>query len=144
MSHVNISSTSLCLWFMQRLPLMRPKTAEPLLYELQQTLRPDEFGSEDPQPHRNNSYRRAGEDDHGDTYAKDYKTSSGNNYPLSLAQRRGYHPPLAIPSSLAIRSSIGGCVEKSFRREPPERGFTMNMWADAGLASCIGIMCEAV
>ena len=36
-------------------------------------------------------------------------------------------PVLAISSSLAIRSSIGGCVLKRERTPPPFNGLTMNM-----------------
>jgi hypothetical protein len=42
---------------------------------------------------------------------------------------------LAMASSLAILSSMGGCVLKSLAIPPPERGFTMNMWEVAGFAS---------
>src|SRR5262249_14957352 len=41
-----------------------------------------------------------------------------------------------IACSRAIRSSVEGCVEKSFiMTSPPVKGFTMNMWAVAGDAS---------
>ena len=36
-------------------------------------------------------------------------------------------PVLAISSSLAIRSSIGGCVLKRERTPPPLKGLTMNI-----------------
>jgi hypothetical protein len=44
-------------------------------------------------------------------------------------------PVLAISSSLAIRSSIGGWVLKRERTPPPLSGLTMNIWAVEGLAS---------
>ena len=44
-------------------------------------------------------------------------------------------PVLAISSSLAIRSSIGGWVLNSERTPPPLKGLTMNIWAVEGLAS---------
>ncbi len=47
-------------------------------------------------------------------------------------------PVLAISSSRAIRSSIGGWVLKRERTPPPLRGLTINMWAVEGFAS-IGI-----
>jgi hypothetical protein len=44
-------------------------------------------------------------------------------------------PVLAISSSLATRSSIGGWVLKRERTPPPLNGLTMNRWAVEGLAS---------
>jgi hypothetical protein len=44
-------------------------------------------------------------------------------------------PVLAISSSLAMRSSIGGWVLKRERTPPPLNGLTMNIWAVEGLAS---------
>ena len=52
-------------------------------------------------------------------------------------------PVLAISSSLAIRSSIGGWVLKRERTPPPWRGLTINIWAVEGLAS-MGIRWEAI
>src|SRR5208337_137619 len=51
-------------------------------------------------------------------------------------------PVLAISSSLAIRSSIGGWVLKREKTPPPLSGFTMNMCAVEGLAS-MGILWAA-
>ena len=52
-------------------------------------------------------------------------------------------PVLAISSSLAIRSSIGGWVLKRERTPPPLNGLTMNIWAVEGLAS-MGIRWAAI
>jgi hypothetical protein len=38
------------------------------------------------------------------------------------------------PRSLAMRSSMGGCVENRFCSPRPDSGFTMNIWAVDGLA----------
>jgi len=52
-------------------------------------------------------------------------------------------PVLAISSSLAIRSSMGGCVLNREKMPPPRNGDTMNIWAVEGLA-CMGILWAAV
>ena len=52
-------------------------------------------------------------------------------------------PVLAISSSLAIRSSIGGCVLNQERTPFPVNGLTMNIWAVEGFA-CIGILWAAI
>ena len=46
---------------------------------------------------------------------------------------------VASASSRAIRSSIGGWVEKSAIIPPPVSGLTINIWAVAGRAASIGI-----
>ena len=52
-------------------------------------------------------------------------------------------PVLAISSSLAIRSSIGGWVLKRERTPPPLNGLTMNICAVEGFAS-MGIRWAAI
>src|SRR4030042_4180751 len=52
-------------------------------------------------------------------------------------------PVLAISSSLAIRSPMGGCVLNRERTPPPLNGLTMTIWAVDGLAS-IGIRWAAM
>lgn len=51
-------------------------------------------------------------------------------------------PVLAISSSLAIRSSMGGWVLNNERTPFPVNGLTMNICAVEGLA-CMGILCAA-
>ena len=47
-------------------------------------------------------------------------------------------------SSLAIRSSTGGCVEKSFNIDALVNGLTMNMCAVDGVASFKGTACAPI
>ena len=67
------------------------------------------------------------------------KKAGEENLPPRLILKSAL-PYLLIPiaSSRAILSSMGGCVEKSFRRDFPLKGFTMNMCAVASFAPCIG------
>jgi hypothetical protein len=46
-----------------------------------------------------------------------------------------------MPLNLAMRSSMGGWVEKIFLKLLPDSGLTMNIWAVEGFAS-IGICLE--
>ena len=69
------------------------------------------------------------------------KRASGRSAPTDFLNIRLFY--LAIPSSLATLSSIGGWVLKSLVIRPPESGLTINMWAVAGSAF-IGTFCEAI
>src|SRR3989338_2511131 len=65
-----------------------------------------------------------------DPTAEDKKPVEQNDY-----TRSPHNLLLAISSNRLIRSSRGGWVLKRVMRPPPVKGFTMNMWAVAGLAS---------